>query len=271
MQKRSLANRSFAPHGPPGHPVALSNSERRHDVFGGAASIDRLRSVLEVNLTEAEAVDLWQQVARHRRVLRRKLGRDVGPGVAALDYLANVRHQLKQPRIIEAATLGAIESEAVSDGLTGLFNRRFFEEALLREVERARRYDVQSALLLVDLDGFKAVNDTRGHQEGDRVLQEVADVVRRHVRATDIACRFGGDEFAVILCDTPHDEALAVAERIRADVERAFEQAVTISAGLAMVPADGTSAGELVTDADRALYAAKRAGRNGTVSALGEM
>jgi two-component system cell cycle response regulator len=178
-----------------------------------------------------------------------------------------VRHQLRQPRIIEAATLGAIASEAVSDGLTGLYNRRYFEDALVREVERARRYGVQSALLLVDLDEFKAINDTRGHQEGDRVLQEVADVVRRHLRATDIACRIGGDEFAVILCDTPHDEALAVAERIRADVEHAFARAVTISAGLASVPRDAASPDELVAGADRALYAAKRAGRNGTVSA----
>ena len=266
MEKRSAANRSYAQHGGPGHPVALLNSEHRDDL-GGAASLERLRTVLEMNLTEDEAADAWQQIARHRRILRRKLGRDVGAGVAALDYLANVRHQLKQPRIIEAATLGAIESEAVSDGLTGLFNRRFFEEALVREVERARRYGSQSALLLVDLDGFKAINDTRGHQEGDRVLQEVAAVVRRHLRATDIACRIGGDEFAVILCDTPHDEALAVAERIRSDVESAFDQAVTISAGLASVPADGASAGELVRDADRALYAAKRGGRNGTVSA----
>jgi diguanylate cyclase (GGDEF)-like protein len=236
-------------------------------VLGGAAILDRLRNVLEVNLTEAEATAVWQQVARHRRALRQKLGRDVGLGVAALDYLVNVRHQLKDPKIIEAHALGAIESEAVSDGLTGLYNRRYFEEALVREVERARRYDLESTLLLVDLDGFKAINDTRGHQEGDRVLQEVAEVVRRHLRASDIACRFGGDEFAVILCDTPRDEALAVAERIRADVERAFERAVTISAGLATVPDDARSTEELVANADRALYAAKRGGRNGTVPA----
>jgi diguanylate cyclase (GGDEF)-like protein len=267
MQKSRAAKRIRVQHGRADHPAALLNSERRQDVLGPAESVERLRAVLAVEVGEQEATVLWQHVARHRRTLRQKLGRDVGLGVAALDYLGNVRRALRQPRIIEAEMLSAIESDALSDGLTGLFNRRFFETALGREVERAHRYGVRVSLLLLDLDGFKAVNDTRGHQEGDRVLQQVAAVVRRHLRSTDLPCRFGGDEFAIILCDTPEDEALAVAERIRADVEAAFELPVTISAGLATLPVYGTSAGELVAGADRALYAAKRAGRNGTVPA----
>lgn len=229
---------------------------------------ERLKAFLELEVAEEEAGSLMREIERHRGLLSRSLGRDVGMAVAACDYLANVRHTLRTPRIIEADQLNAIAEHAATDELTGLYNRRAFERALAREVERSRRYGVCASLLLLDLDGFKSLNDTHGHPAGDRVLRYVAAMMCRHLRATDVPCRLGGDEFAVILCDTPQAEALAVAERIRADVERAFARAaVTVSAGVASVPTHAATAEKLLASADGALYAAKRGGRNGTASA----
>lgn len=229
---------------------------------------DRLGAFLELDVADDEARELVREISWHRGLLQRSLGRDVGMAVAACDYLANVRHRLRKPRIIEAEQLNAMAEHAATDELTGLYNRRSFERTLAREVERSRRYGVCASLLLLDLDGFKALNDTHGHPAGDRVLRYVAAMMCRHLRATDVPCRLGGDEFAVILCDTPSTEALAVAERIRADVERAFARAaVTVSAGVASVPTHAATAEQLLASADGALYAAKRGGRNGTVTA----
>jgi diguanylate cyclase (GGDEF)-like protein len=227
-----------------------------------------LGSIIELDVDRDEAERLVRDIARHRGVLHRTLGRDVGLLVAACDYLGNVRKRLRRPRLIEAEQLDAMAASAATDELTGLYNRRSFERALDREVERARRYGVNVSLLLLDLDGFKALNDVHGHPAGDRVLRYVAAMMCRHLRATDVPCRLGGDEFAVVLCDTPPAEAMAVAERIRADVQEAFARAaLTVSAGVAGAPAHATTADRLLARADSALYAAKRNGRNGTVAA----
>ena len=161
---------------------------------------------------------------------------------------------------------------SVTDNLTGLFNQRFFYATLSREVETARRYGVPLSLLLLDLDHFKQYNDTYGHLEGDRVLAACAQAVKDHIRATDLACRYGGEEFVVLLPRTDLDEAAKVAERIRAGVAslefrptgpdgRPHPKRVTVSIGVAMYR-NGHSTQELVRRADQAMYAAKRASRN---------
>ena len=229
---------------------------------------EQLRALVGPDVSESEIPGLVRDIARHRALLQRSLGRDVGMVVAACDYLTNVRRQLVQPRLVAADQLRTMEEHAATDELTGLYNRRSFERVLTREVERSRRYGVSASLLLLDLDGFKALNDTHGHAAGDRVLRYAAAMMCRHLRATDVPCRLGGDEFAIVLCDTPLADALAVAERIRADVEAAFARAsITVSAGVASVPMHAATAEKLVASADRALYAAKGKGRNGTVAA----
>jgi diguanylate cyclase (GGDEF)-like protein len=148
------------------------------------------------------------------------------------------------------------------DPLTGLANHGRFWAVLEHEAARAARYRRPLSLVMLDLDGFKKVNDLLGHLGGDEVLVEVAKRVRS--RASDLAARYGGEEFALILPETPRAGARAVAEKIRAAVEalRASEPRVTLSAGVATAPEDGSTAAELVRFADQRLYEAKAAGRN---------
>ena len=225
----------------------------------------RLRQLAHLDMDEAEAAELWRRVAEHRRALERQLGRDAGQRVALLDYIVNVRPHLEDPQIIARADLRRIQQHAVADALTGLYNRRYFDTELAREVERCRRYGACSSLVLLDLDRFKEVNDAHGHQVGDDVLRRVGSIILEHVRAPDVACRYGGDEFAIILRDTPQEEALIVGERIRRAIDRSFAEhppdgqplPVTASGGVASMDAE-SSAGDLVSCADRALYDAKR-------------
>jgi len=153
---------------------------------------------------------------------------------------------------------------ATVDSVTGLFNRRYFETRLEAEVERARRQRQDLALLLIDIDDFKRVNDLRGHLEGDRTLREVADLLRAGVRIFDICARYGGEEFVIVMPGASMTVAQQVAERIRMRIERSFSNdfpPVTVSVGIGML-ADHTTADELVDIADRALITAKRAGKN---------
>jgi two-component system cell cycle response regulator len=162
---------------------------------------------------------------------------------------------------------------AVTDGLTGLRSRRFFEQALGNQGERSAKFGVPVSVLLLDIDHFKSVNDTYGHNGGDRVLVEVTHRLRELVRPGDVVARYGGEEFAVLLPDTTTAQAGEIAERIRRGVSAApiavgdsRLHTVTISCGIAGMPAAGTTE-ELVLAADRALYAAKHAGRDRVASA----
>jgi len=160
--------------------------------------------------------------------------------------------------------LVALAELATVDPVTGLFNRRYFETRLEAEVERAKRQGQDVALLLIDIDDFKRVNDTRGHLEGDRTLREVADLLRAGVRIFDVCARYGGEEFVIVMPAASATVALQVAERIRARIERSFIQdspPVTVSIGMGILD-KGTTADQLVDVADRALIAAKKGGKN---------
>jgi len=160
------------------------------------------------------------------------------------------------------------ERQANVDGVTEIFNHRYFQERLNAEVERANRYDRSLSVMMLDLDNFKAFNDTWGHQEGDKLLKWFASVCSRCVRNIDILARYGGEEFVVILPETTPDDALAVAERIRETVEKqslvAFgkNRGVTVSAGIAGFPQHARTRHALILSADAALYQSKQRGRN---------
>ena len=168
-----------------------------------------------------------------------------------------------------------VQRQAVIDELTGLFNHRRFQEALASEVERAKRFDQSLGLVMIDIDDFKAVNDTFGHQQGDRVLREVARVVRDSSREIDSPARYGGEELAVILPGAEVDGAFRLAERVRAAIEALVLELpdgtgsvhVTASFGVAALPEIASDAPALIAAADAALYVAKRSGRNRTIRA----
>jgi diguanylate cyclase (GGDEF)-like protein len=226
----------------------------------------------------------------------------VGLRVAILDYFVNVNRALKNPKVIELAIYERTERSALTDGLTSLYNHRFFYERLRGEVTRAQRYGLPLSLLMLDLDDFKHYNDTYGHPAGDDVLRRVAQIMSTQLRnGVDIAARYGGEEFAVIL---PHtdlggaesvgrrlsddlrtagrdawpperdlataDGALAAGERVRHSVEaeefpgRDPDERVhvTVSVGIASLRLHAADAEHLVQAADRALYLAKSHGKN---------
>ena len=166
--------------------------------------------------------------------------------------------------------MDGLRAEADRDYLTGLANRRRFRVALGQEVERWRRYRVPCALLIVDIDHMKKVNDTHGHSAGDAVIRHIANALIELSRDNDTAARLGGEEFALLLAGTDDVKAIAAAERLREVVsEKPVENVdiVTISIGVAACPAHASSERELYAATDAALYRAKREGRNRTVAA----
>lgn len=225
-----------------------------------------------LNFTEAQARRNWSRVLAHRARMRKSLGRDAGLRVALLDYFVNVSQELKNPKVIEISIYERTERSALTDGLTGLFNRAYFNQSLQREIHRTRRHGSKLSLVMLDLDNFKQLNDTRGHVAGDRALVKVAGIVGECLRDIDISARYGGEEFALILPETPVDGAFVVAERIRKRVEtqlgsRKGSRGVTVSGGIATYPDDALEAEHLVMQADSLLYRAKANGKNRIVIA----
>lgn len=168
----------------------------------------------------------------------------------------------------------ALHQQAIHDRLTGLYNRRYMEEVLERELRVAQRYARSLALVMTDIDHFKGLNDTYGHDAGDVVLKVVAGCIHGRVRTADVACRYGGEEILLILPDTALSAAAALAEDLRTRIrELALEACgqaigpVTISLGVAEYPTHGRKSTDLLRAADAALYQAKQRGRDQVVAA----
>jgi len=207
------------------------------------------------------------------------LDRDGGEDFDASD-LATLRTFTSQATVAVDNVLLHEEARrlSITDGLTGLWNYRYFRMAVDKEVERAARFGRPLAMLMLDLDHFKAVNDTFGHQRGDEVLAELAVRMRNQVRDVDTLARYGGEEFIAVLPETDEQGAALVAERIRAAVATtAFGAAgtqpisLTLSIGVAVFPSHGDDAAGLVRSADAALYDAKGSGRNAWRLAAGDL
>ena len=216
-------------------------------------------------------------------------GRKVG-AVVALDRDASVREprmaasMLRAVRVLlEPASvaldngllLKRAEALSVTDDLTHLYNSRYLNQVMRRETKRASRSGRPLSLLFIDLDGFKAVNDTHGHLFGSRALVEAAAVIRQSARETDVVSRFGGDEFALVLPDTGGEGAYAVGERIRERIAAhrflvgdGLDIHLTVSIGVATLPDVAASAEELMHAADKAMYMVKDSGKNGIQAAI---
>lgn len=167
-----------------------------------------------------------------------------------------------------------LERLAVTDGLTGVFNHRRFQEQLQAELLRSERHRRPLAVLMIDVDFFKKVNDALGHPAGDELLRRLAEVLSADLRQTDFIARYGGEEFAVLLPETTKGEAVQVAERMRVAVEGKLNTAeakwpvhISVSIGVATFPDDGKTGEQVVVAADQAMYVAKRQGRNRVIGA----
>ena len=171
--------------------------------------------------------------------------------------------------LLKAKDLEYTYKLATTDAMTGLYNHRYFQEQMFLSVETAKRYEGVTSLILIDIDFFKKFNDTYGHQAGDAVLKQVAQVIKQNIRTTDIPCRYGGEEMSVILSNTNYEKALLTAQKICDAVSsRQFKLNnvvtvnVTISLGVAAFPKDAKSVEDMIEAADKNLYLAKENGRN---------
>lgn len=164
---------------------------------------------------------------------------------------------------------------AVTDGLTGLYNHRFFQEQMIGQIQNYQRYETPFSLILIDIDFFKKFNDKYGHQSGDAVLKQVALMIKSCVRSTDISCRYGGEEMSVILTNTNKEEAIITANKICETVRNTEvtlatgdKANVTISVGVASAPLNGLEVQKLIEYCDKCLYKAKENGRNQVISEI---
>jgi diguanylate cyclase len=161
-----------------------------------------------------------------------------------------------------------LSSEAMHDGMTGLLNHRYFEKRLNEKIERSERYQQNFSLLFLDLDKFKRINDTYGHQFGDHVLKQTSKIIQKSVRNIDVVSRYGGEEFSVILVNANRNDAHKTAERIRKEIEfnefidGDVKEKLTISIGIGIYPTDANNFNGIISFSDRKMYKAKNDGRN---------
>jgi diguanylate cyclase (GGDEF)-like protein len=222
------------------------------------------RTIAQIDLTESQSNEYWQRILTRRRELTESLGRPVSLKTAMVDVLATTNF-FRVPILMEYEEFKKLQVNAATDALTGLYNRRLFDEYSEKELNRAKRYDQQLALVILDVHKLKEVNDRRGHLLGDQILQLAATTLRKTMRASDFAFRIGGDEFALLLPETDPEQANTLCRRIRAQYENDIREmkldvAVTLDFGIAVHPQDGDSKRTLLGLADKRLYELKSGG-----------
>jgi len=228
------------------------------DEQGLRAEIVRLNKIIRALMNRVESSTSMQ-------------GSDFDMFQTAIVLEEQVRHRTEE---LEAALrkVQALQAElreqAIIDPLTGLYNRRYLNETFKRELIRAERLGHPLSVVMADLDKFKDINDTYSHQAGDEALRVFGELLRHHSRGSDIYCRYGGEEFVLVLCDMTEEDACRRAEQLRAEFAAGpitFGAAViqaTASFGVAVFPKHGETGEALIAAADTALYAAKHGGRN---------
>ena len=222
------------------------------------------RSIAQIDLTETQSLDFWDQALARRRELSDSIGKRVALQAALVDVLASAG-QLRLPILMEYEELRKLQINAATDPLTGLYNRRFFDDYFEKELNRSIRYSHKLALVFFDLHHFKEVNDRFGHPQGDVVLQLAAATLRKSLRTSDYAFRIGGDEFAILLPQSDTEQAATLSRRLRAAYANSIEALnlripLALDYGLAVYPDDGELQEVLIRVADERLYQLK----NGT-------
>ena len=228
------------------------------------------RAIAHLDLRENQSVQIWDDMLSRRRELTDLVGRQVSLNTALMDVLSS-SGLLRVPILIEYDELKRLELNAVTDPLTGLYNRRLFAETFEKELNRARRYGQPLGLVTLDLHRFKEVNDKHGHPRGDDVLRAAAATLKKALRTSDSAFRIGGDEFALLLPQTDSAQALALSRRVQtvfAEMLQPLQLAVTVGMdpGVAIFPQDAEQADQLIRIADERLYHLKHANHTKTAN-----
>jgi diguanylate cyclase (GGDEF)-like protein len=214
------------------------------------------------------AKSLWQEIIRHKYEMSSELKRNIRVVVAALDYLSNITGDIVSTTLISEEHIADIVDASIHDGLTGLFNHTFFYRKTEMEIKRSVQTGTAVSIMMIDIDDFKDFNDRYGHQDGDAILHKIGAIIKAETRHADICCRYGGEEFGVVLPGADRHEAVSLAERLRKAVENSLPEnrKLTVSIGIATVKSmPDCSAGALIKQADEALYKAKETGKNRVV------
>ncbi len=226
----------------------------------------KLLAGIDMPLDKSE--EHWEKTLKHRLEMMQLLGRNIDITTALSDYLQNATIFLHHPRLIEASYYENVLHETIHDKLTGLFNRPYFDEAYNQQISLAKRYNDDFAILFLDIDNFKEINDTYGHAAGDEALRQIGHIINQQKRDSDIAARYGGEEFVLLLTHTDNISGFIFAERLRLAVENLkiyyhdLCMKVTISGGLASFPFNSENPEQLLQMADNAVYLSKGAGKN---------
>lgn len=230
------------------------------DIIKNPASLSHLIYLLtNISLTHKEARILLDKTFEMRIAMSKCLNRPVDFRVSLLDLLINEKDFIHNPKVIEIKLYLEQERKTVIDYLTGLYNKRYFDDALIREFNQAKRHKRNLSILLIDIDDFKKVNDNYGHGMGDEVLKNLAKIIQKNTRKEDTICRTGGEEFTLLLPDTPSEGAFKVGEKIRIEFnnEKLGSDFLSFSGGVSVFPKDSDKAEEIVYLADKAMYYSK--------------
>lgn len=217
----------------------------------------------EVDFKPDIAKKEWKNIFKHKHLISNVLGRQVDFRVAMLDYFINTNKIIKNPKIMEFKLFTEFAKLMMVDELTQVYNRHYFNTALNREFNQAKRYGRELSIILLDVDNLKEINDRFGHPKGDMALRKLGKILKNNIRSEDTACRIGGDEFVIILPDTDPNGAAFISMRIHNNFsrEKINNKYLSISSGIATYPHDTTKLGDLIKVADKLLYRAKDAGR----------
>lgn len=248
--------------------TVISKVNTLHGERGAEVLAALFRLLAGIDIPPRQCARHWEAFQKHRQKISGGLGRNLDLTASLCDYLRLSTNLLDHPRLVEIEHYQEMLEGTINDKLTGLFNRRYFDEVFSQQVALAERYHNDFTILFLDIDDFKEINDLHGHLAGDQALAAIAEVITREKRTSDVAARFGGEEFVVLMPHTDNISGFVFAERLRREIaalDIPFDGKtirVTVSGGLASYPLNTEKPRQLLQLADSAVYLAKGAGKN---------